>query len=146
MASIDIGKRIRQVRETTGANQREFAARLGSSSGRISEIESGKNMPGGDLLLRINQEFKTDLTWLLTGDEAKTAQRPPPAAPLSLDMPALELAVEYVRNREQLEKKSLPAAAFAKAVRLAYELTLDEQTRETKSARGRVVKTAQKTD
>lgn len=43
------------------------------------------------------------------------------------DMAALELAIEYARNREQLEKKKLSASAFAHAVRLAYEITLDEK-------------------
>jgi transcriptional regulator with XRE-family HTH domain len=67
MANIDIGKRLKQVREGAGLNQRDFATRIASSSGRVSEIESGKNVPSGDLLLRLNQEFGTDLTWLLAG-------------------------------------------------------------------------------
>ncbi|EIP3422568.1 helix-turn-helix transcriptional regulator [Salmonella enterica] len=65
--SIEIGNRVRQIRANTGLNQREFASRLGISSGGISQIESGKAMPGGDFLLRIHQEFSVDITWLLTG-------------------------------------------------------------------------------
>lgn len=65
--SIEIGNRVRQIRANSGLNQREFASRLGISSGGISQIESGKAMPGGDFLLRIHQEFNVDITWLLTG-------------------------------------------------------------------------------
>lgn len=63
--SKDIGLRVKSVRG--GMAQRDFAARLGISNGGISQIESGKAMPGGDFLLRIHQEFGVDVTWLLTG-------------------------------------------------------------------------------
>lgn len=49
--------------------------------------------------------------------------------PLPLDVATLELAIEYVRNRERLEKKTLSASAFANAVRLAYEISLEESKR-----------------
>ncbi|HDY5341423.1 TPA: helix-turn-helix transcriptional regulator [Klebsiella pneumoniae] len=65
--SKTIGERVISVRKVAGLNQRDFAARLGVSNGGISQIESDKAMPGGDFLLRINQEFGVDITWLLTG-------------------------------------------------------------------------------
>lgn len=65
--SIEVGNRVRQIRARMGLNQRDFASRLGISSGGISQIESGKTMPGGDFLLRIYQEFDVDITWLLSG-------------------------------------------------------------------------------
>lgn len=67
MSNEDIGLRVKQVRVRNDLNQRDFAARLGISNGGISQIESGKTVPGGDFLLRIHQEFGVDLTWLLTG-------------------------------------------------------------------------------
>lgn len=68
--SIDIGVRIRQIRMNAKLNQRDFASRLRISTGGISQIESGKVMPGGDFLLRIHQEFNVDITYLLTGEYA----------------------------------------------------------------------------
>ncbi|WP_288843230.1 helix-turn-helix domain-containing protein [uncultured Deefgea sp.] len=65
--SVDIGNRVRSIRNALKLNQRDFAARLSTSSGRISEIESGKSMPSGDFLLRLHQEFNSDLNWLMTG-------------------------------------------------------------------------------
>ncbi|MDR0441574.1 MAG: helix-turn-helix domain-containing protein [Candidatus Accumulibacter sp.] len=67
MSKKEIGKRIQRIRADSGLNQRDFAARLDISNGGISQIESGKAMPGGDFLLRIHQEFGIDVTWLLTG-------------------------------------------------------------------------------
>lgn len=64
---IEIGNRVRQVRTKAGLNQRDFATQLGISSGGISQIESGKAMPGGYFLLRIHQAFSVDITWLLSG-------------------------------------------------------------------------------
>lgn len=74
--SIEIGNRVRQIRTNAELNQREFASRLGISSGGISQIESGKAMPGGDFLLRIHQEFGVDITWLLTGMSMNALESP----------------------------------------------------------------------
>ena len=65
--SKDIGERVISVRKKAGLNQREFAARLGISNGGISQIENGKAMPGGEFLLKMDQEFNVDVNWLLTG-------------------------------------------------------------------------------
>lgn len=67
MSKIDVGDRIKQVRAGSGLNGRDFAARLDTSAGRISEIENGKTMPGGDFLLRLQAEFAVDLNWLMSG-------------------------------------------------------------------------------
>jgi len=77
--SKEVGDRVFQVRTESGLSQRDFATQLGISSGGISQIESGKTMPGGDFLLRIHETFGVDLTWLLTGQRSHSA--PPPAVP-----------------------------------------------------------------
>ena len=79
--SIEVGARVQQVRRNANLSQRDFATRLDISSGGISQIESGKTMPGGDFLLRIHQEFGVDVTWLLTG--MSIGGMLPTAAPIS---------------------------------------------------------------
>ncbi|KFK92746.1 MULTISPECIES: helix-turn-helix domain-containing protein [unclassified Serratia (in: enterobacteria)] len=79
--SIDVGERVALIRKRAGMNQRDFAARLGISNGGISQIESGKAMPGGDFLLRIHQEFGVDLTWLLTGMSNTVPKEAPVVSP-----------------------------------------------------------------
>ncbi|OHT25832.1 DNA-binding protein [Providencia stuartii] len=65
--SIEIGKRVLQIRQSMNLNQRDFASLLGVSTGGVSQVESGKAMPGGDFLLKIHQALGVDITWLLTG-------------------------------------------------------------------------------
>lgn len=78
MSSVEIGARLRTVRGDL--SQREFAERLSTSSGRISEVEGGKTIPGGEFLLRLHQGFGTDIVWLLTGVHAATHAVPDQAA------------------------------------------------------------------
>lgn len=68
MSSIEIGNRIREIRNSLGLNQRDFAKILETSSGYISGIESGKNMAGGDFLLRLHNKFNINLHYVLTGN------------------------------------------------------------------------------
>jgi transcriptional regulator with XRE-family HTH domain len=79
MSKIDVGVRVQDIRKSVALNLRDFAARLSTSAGRISEIESGKTMPGGDFLLRLHAEFAVDLNWLLTGSVADGSFAAPPA-------------------------------------------------------------------
>lgn len=74
MSSIEIGNRIREIRNLAGLNQRDFAKILDTSSGYISGIESGNNMAGGDFLLRLHQKFNVNLHFLLTGCDLNLEQ------------------------------------------------------------------------
>lgn len=74
MSSIEIGNRIKQIRNSAGLNQRDFAEILETSSGYISGIESGKNMAGGDFLLRLHNKFNVNLHFLLTGIDLNLEQ------------------------------------------------------------------------
>ena len=64
-----IGERFKEIRVRNGLKQQEFAKRIGTSSGYISEIESEKKLPGAETLLSLKREFDVDLNWLLTGEE-----------------------------------------------------------------------------
>lgn len=108
---MGIGERVKQVRDKFGLNQRDFAARLGTGAGRISMIESGQNVPGGDLLVRLHAEFGVDLNWLLTG---VTATGEVPVAPLAPDEAAL---LDNYRNSPEDQQRLLreTGAAFAQS-------------------------------
>lgn len=92
-------------------SQRDFAAKLGTSSGYISGLESGKTMPGGDFLLRIHQEFGTDVTWLLTGITTAGVVPVPPRE-LKPDEAAL---LDNYRNSSKEGKDALKATSIALA-------------------------------
>ena len=112
--SKEVGARVLQVRQDANLNQREFATRIGISSGGISQIESGKAMPGGDFLLKIHQEFGVDVTWLLTGLSMGGAA---PAAPaLARDE---EILLDNYRNSPPDARAAIKATsdAFARPAR-----------------------------
>jgi len=108
MPSKNFGDRVRLVREASGLNQRDFAKRLETSSGRISEIESGKSIPGCDFVQRVNQEFGTDVAWLLVG-ESVTGDIP---SDLSREEEAL---LDNFRHSSEEGKDAIKRTAFALA-------------------------------
>lgn len=50
---INVGQRLREIRERTGASQREIARRSGQSAGAVSAIELGKVSPSVETLKRL---------------------------------------------------------------------------------------------
>jgi transcriptional regulator with XRE-family HTH domain len=72
-----VGQRLKQWRKENSLSQQQLAERISSSSGYISEIESGKTMPGSNFLISLNREFGININWLLLGTEP---DHPPPKA------------------------------------------------------------------
>ena len=66
-----IGKRIKQLRISKKLTQQQLADKIASSSGYISEMESGKAIPGGTRLLSLKRFFGVSIDWLLTGEGEK---------------------------------------------------------------------------
>jgi transcriptional regulator with XRE-family HTH domain len=62
-----LGRRIRQVRGFD-VTQDAFAKRLGISQSQLSKYERGIVAPPADVLIRIKEEFRVSIDWLLTGD------------------------------------------------------------------------------
>lgn len=107
MSKLDVGDRVRQIRIGAALAGRDFAARLGTSAGRISEIENGKSMPSGDFLLRLKAEFDVDLNWLMSG-AAFGAQ------PLTAEEAAL---IDNYRHSAEAARAALRATSDAFAQR-----------------------------
>jgi transcriptional regulator with XRE-family HTH domain len=61
-----LGRRIRQLRgfEVT---QDECAKKLGISQSQLSKYERGVAVPPADVLIRIKEQFRVSIDWLLTG-------------------------------------------------------------------------------
>jgi transcriptional regulator with XRE-family HTH domain len=62
-----LGRRIRQLRGFD-ATQEEFAKKLGISQSQFSKYERGTIAPPADVLIRIKEQFRVSIDWLLTGD------------------------------------------------------------------------------
>lgn len=67
-ANTGIGERLKSLRGAFNHSQRALAAAIGTSAGHLSEIESGKKLPGSDLLCSLSRQTGVDLHWLLTGE------------------------------------------------------------------------------
>lgn len=63
-----IGKRFRDIRVQIGLTQTELAKQLGCGRSNISLIESGKNLPGGSILIALKSKYNVSLDWLFSGE------------------------------------------------------------------------------
>jgi transcriptional regulator with XRE-family HTH domain len=63
-----VGRRLRELRgfEMT---QEEFANQLGISQSQLSKYERGIAAPAADVLIRIKQQHRVSIDWLLTGKD-----------------------------------------------------------------------------
>lgn len=62
-----LGRRIRQLRGFD-ITQEEFAKKLGISQSQLSKYERGIVAPPADVLIRIKEQIRVSIDWLLTGD------------------------------------------------------------------------------
>lgn len=61
----EIGKRIRKYREELGISQKQLAAQIGVSNGRVSNWEQGINRPDADMLAALCHALKVSPSTLL---------------------------------------------------------------------------------
>ncbi|RAN48224.1 XRE family transcriptional regulator [Herbaspirillum rubrisubalbicans] len=99
-----IGERLKGVRMMSGLNQRDFAARLGTSGAYISCVELGHSMPGGRFLRTLHREFDVNINWLLTGLQAEL----PPHHGFHVKV----LIGDYVRASERGKSLVMAVASF----------------------------------
>lgn len=62
-----IGDRIKEVRESHGLTQQEFADRLGTKRSNIGSYETDKRTPSAVAITTICREFHVNEAWLRTG-------------------------------------------------------------------------------
>lgn len=108
---MEFKDRIKSVRGDLA--QKTFAARIGVHPTTVQNYESG-DIPKGDVLLRIHQEFGVDLTWLLTGQGDPYIKE----AGGSVDADVLRQLIEAVE--EGLDARGLETTPAKKAAFIAY--------------------------
>jgi len=62
-----INERIKTIRKVLKLSQTDMAKNLETSSGYISEIETGKITPGGAFMQKIHERYNVNINWLLSG-------------------------------------------------------------------------------
>ncbi|WP_051967838.1 helix-turn-helix domain-containing protein [Brevibacillus thermoruber] len=64
----ELGKRIKEIRDSVGMTQEEFAEQLDSiSRGHLGKLEKGQAIPSAEVVKEICTKFNVDANWLLTG-------------------------------------------------------------------------------
>lgn len=71
----NIGNRLKQLRNSHGLSQTEFAAKVDLKRGNYAQIEMGKQFPPYDALLNIAKEFKKSYEWILHGFDMEELTR-----------------------------------------------------------------------
>lgn len=66
---MEIGSRIKELRNSVGISQEELATEIKVSRGNVGDWERGKAKPGADALISLSMFFKVSVDWLLTGKE-----------------------------------------------------------------------------
>lgn len=64
----ELGERIRKSREKMKLTQEGLAERIGITNAAISNYETGKKPPGLETLVRIAEELRVSIDWLLGYD------------------------------------------------------------------------------
>ena len=65
---MDIGNRIKRLRNARKMTQSEFAERLGVTKSAVSSYENGSRLPSYDVLIKISRIFNITIDSLLTDD------------------------------------------------------------------------------
>ncbi len=63
-----IGERFNTFRRKVGMTQAEIADKIKVSRSFLSQVESDLSIPGGEMLMLVNQHFGLNINWLLTGE------------------------------------------------------------------------------
>lgn len=70
-----LGRRIRQLRGFD-ITQDQFAKKLGVSQSQLSKYERGIVPPPADVLIRIKEQLRVSIDWLLAGDPENGGRKP----------------------------------------------------------------------
>ena len=63
----EIGKRLKQIRESKNLNQTQFGDSLGILYQHVSKYERGETVPTWENLIKLIELYGVNINWLLTG-------------------------------------------------------------------------------
>ncbi|GAQ24171.1 helix-turn-helix domain-containing protein [Tepidanaerobacter syntrophicus] len=66
---MEIGERIKHLREESRITQAELAKEIGVSPGNVGDWERGRAKPRFDALLALSRFFQISVDWLMTGED-----------------------------------------------------------------------------
>lgn len=127
---MSINERIKDVRKSASLSQTDFAERLGTTRGVITNLEGGKTTPNEPFIKLICREFNVDEHWLRTG-EGDMFQK------LTRDQELAEFSVRSSLTRTMRRESVLSRSSASSAQRSG-----SCSTRSQKNGRGRLTSPA----
>lgn len=119
--NVEVGERLKAVREKAGLLQPEFAERLGISPRAYANYERGERTVTAETIKALYEIFSVDPIWLLSG---------PGADPRQLKTPTrADLLVEIILKVEQHLAKRRARLPLEKKARLIALLNQYVQTK-----------------
>jgi transcriptional regulator with XRE-family HTH domain len=67
--AVQVGGRIRQLREAFGWTQGQLARHIGVTENAVTQYETGRAMPRPQRLQQVAEAFETSVEWLMTGGD-----------------------------------------------------------------------------
>lgn len=111
----DTANRLRQLRESTGLNQKDFAASIGLKHTTYNGYETGKHKPKSDILVIIADKYNVTVDYLLGNSNRPTPiSESEPISPerkalldaiKDLDDDTAQAVLEVVRSVKKLRGK-----------------------------------------
>jgi transcriptional regulator with XRE-family HTH domain len=120
---LTTGKRIREIREKRGLTQEDLAKKVGMSKSFLSDVENDKTNIGSQGILKIANELRASVDYLLAGRVTKNVEIKKIVIPQELSQAAEELDLSYSTTLDLLNTFNSAVARRGKKFRT--ELTVD---------------------
>jgi transcriptional regulator with XRE-family HTH domain len=128
MISLDIGRKICELRKRRGWKAAEFGKLIGLSQGQISRLETGKQGLRSKTLLRIAEALDVSPVYFFMEDEEEGRPESSPVYGLLAGNHLLQAlrSPEFVQVAEKLANVFLHRGDAFPAIRTVFEMVLDE--------------------
>jgi len=119
------GKNLKQIREDTGLNQRDFAESLKVAASTICEIEAGNSNPGYGLLMQLYQVYNVNPNYILIGVGGPYFEKTPTTVNDFDFGEQQEEIVSLIRDMERSPILRYTTAAYVEKFRLSHSDIID---------------------
>lgn len=101
---MNIGKRIKELRDGEGLSQAKLAKKIGVSAGNVGEWELERTKPGAEALISLSRYFGVTADWILTG-ETSTLKLEQKAGGSTFSQEEIDLIAKYRQLSERQKGK-----------------------------------------
>lgn len=120
---MTINERIKEIRRSSGLSQTDFAERLGTTRGVITNLEGEKTSPNEPFIKLICREFSVSLAWLEDGEGEMYVQRSENERMALMFTDVLAEADESIRKRGIAAALEMPPEFWDSILEYAKKIT-----------------------